>query len=395
MLTNAKFFANSRAFFGRHSRPISPSTTLEILQQSGRVKEADIQKYVQSTRIIVHPIARRIAKDFLSYKRTHGSRTEKHVYDTQINWDVDRLFIRLIKQRPLSFYGDTDVTLLRSGEKFWGATSQWDRVGTDNEHPGITMAEYLTYEEMMISSLIGVSGYTPYLNDGNRHNRGVLSTPQSIQHEGIQVGLVGARFERKGRMDCVYESISEPTGFPFLRYFGGAHFEDRYKARIRVTIETLLMEAEIRGAEAQKKVYVHVVGLGLGVWAVRTEQSRWYVEVFSQCLAEMKTSWIGLLEFAYIDVDPMTRKDVESAARRIGVDCVFNRRAPSARLPDQSMLLVTSYAWDSNSYPGNEFYLGMLNASGDPAAACSTAISETHNPEINTSMLESIHYLGS
>lgn len=46
-------------------------------------------------------------------------------------------------------------------------------------------------------------------------------------------------------------------------------------------------------------------------------------------------------------------------------------------------LLVVSYAWDGNALPGNEFWLGMLAATGDCAAASSSQIAELHNPHIN------------
>ena len=38
--------------------------------------------------------------------------------------------------------------------------------------------------------------------------------------------------------------------------------------------------------------------------------------------------------------------------------------------------MVAQYAWDGNAFPGNEYWLGMLTASGDPAAACCSNVPE-------------------
>merc|ERR1712083_566924 len=61
------------------------------------------------------------------------------------------------------------------------------------------------------------------------------------------------------------------------------------------------------------------------------------------------------------------------------------RRAPADPLesPFSQCLPVSMYAWDSNSFPGNEYYHGMLSASGDPAAASCSTISFVQNSEIN------------
>eukprot|EP00483_Globobulimina_turgida_P004270 UN04279 len=72
-----------------------------------------------------------------------------------------------------------------------------------------------------------------------------------------------------------------------------------------------------------------------------------------------------------------------SGQHKIYVDC--GKRAPAQVLssPFEQCLIVAMYAWDSNAFPGNEYYHGMLSASGDPAAASCSTISFVQNSEIN------------
>jgi len=66
------------------------------------------------------------------------------------------------------------------------------------------------------------------------------------------------------------------------------------------------------------------------------------------------------------------------------IDIMFGKREPAgSRDGYEHCLLTAMYAWDSNSFPGNEYYLGMLSASGDPAAAACSTIPFVQNSEIN------------
>jgi hypothetical protein len=371
---------------------IEPPTT------ANQIKHFDpetIQTDALSTHIIVHQRFPQLVEHFLAHKRAHGSSYEKALYTPSFTWQDE--VSRLITKRPLTFMGDNDFTMLRDGTTIDYGTDEWDRNGTtaQDKNKYLTLDEYLSYDEIMLSSLLGVSGHSFFINDGNRHNCGRAQRPGTYQPRGVIVGLVGARFERANRMDSVFVLPSEsPQQDPrltkiFEAFFGVERDEDvefdarMYKARMRVTAEMFLLEADRRAKESGKKAYAYVVGLGLGVWQYHRSQAKLYIENFIEVLGSMKFGNISTLEFAWIDVPAACTADVVAVAQKQGIKVIFSRRNPAERL-DTDELLVLSYAWDGNAFPGNEYWCGSLAASGDPAAACMSTIPELHNPLVNS-----------
>ena len=67
------------------------------------------------------------------------------------------------------------------------------------------------------------------------------------------------------------------------------------------------------------------------------------------------------------------------------VKITFSEQDPFSRNKkgDHDYLKVAMFAWDGNSFPGNEYWKGLLKASGDPAAASCTQIPQLQNAYIN------------
>ncbi|KAI8946828.1 hypothetical protein F4801DRAFT_39360 [Xylaria longipes] len=365
-----------------------------------------------STRIVVHGRFPVLVQQFLAHKRLHGSSAERALYHARWTWQQQ--VSRLVEKRALVFLGRGDFTVLRNGEQIGGAYREWDRVGTEEErfNRHLFLRDYLSYDEIMLSSLIGVSGPSFFINDGRRDNMGRPGRVGEFEPRGIIVGLVGARFERDDRMDSAYviKSVRNARQHPELRdiffeFFGrnrnpALNFDAVvYKARIRITADILFIEASRRAKDMGKKAYVYVVGLGLGVWASDPNQTKFYVQAFLASLADLgdDLSHIGTVEFAYIDEAVLGFKSQSFVLgpSRTAIDVRCSRRNPAAKLRgvDANHLLVLSYAWDGNSFPGNEFWIGSLAATGDPAAACMSNIGELHNPMINPGLLNRIEVL--
>lgn len=148
---------------------------------------------------------------------------------------------------------------------------------------------------------------------------------------------------------------------------------DMYKGRMRITVDILLKEANARAKEANQSAYVVIVGLGLGVWKVDKDQNQYFVETFTQAIEELSEELdsIGTLDFSWISAPEAIQREVQAAAAaNINANAIFTRRNPAVKLTGDAakQLLVISYAWDGNAFPGNEYWDGSLSASGDPAA---------------------------
>ncbi|KAI8629346.1 hypothetical protein F5Y19DRAFT_78535 [Xylariaceae sp. FL1651] len=396
-------------------QPFPPGVEPPITSNSVTQFDPDtIKNDALSTRIVVHSRFPDLIQQFLEHKRTHGSSVEKAFYHD--GWTWQQQVARLLEKRALVFLGGSDSTVLRSGKHIGSAYREWDNVGTEDEinNKHLFLKEYLSYDEIMLSSLVGVSGPSYFINDGRRVNGGRRGEAGTFEPRGIIIGLVGARFERGDRMDSVHvlKSSNNPRQHPeltkiFHSFFGPTKnptldFDTTmYKARIRITADILLLEANERAKAVGKKAYVYIVGLGLGVWIWRSaaQQPLLYVQAFLESLSELGESLsnIGTVEFAWIQpVFGWSQRTMKVGPQQREVNVKFSRRNPAEKLvgDESDQLLVLSYAWDGNAFPGNEYWGGSLTATGDPAAACMSTISELHNAMINPGFLDRIEVLG-
>lgn len=109
------------------------------------------------------------------------------------------------------------------------------------------------------------------------------------------------------------------------------------------------------------------------------------LEVYKDILNEYDFSDISNIEFLYMNSSEISFKDL---SKNKSIILNFTQGDPADPiLNPENNILVAMYAWDGNSFPGNEYWDGGLSASGDPAAACCSLITELQNPYINTSIL--------
>ncbi|XP_046972478.1 uncharacterized protein LOC124539225 isoform X1 [Vanessa cardui] len=447
-----------------------PIETVRLEKLKVRKPIEKLKRNIVSTYPIIHERVLLLMTHFLIYKREFGSNIEKALYK---DMTVPDLIERILKKRAVSFMNPNDSYLLITGEQ---DEEGWEQVGSIHQKPPLILENCLSYDEMKLSAMVYISGYTECINDGDRQNSGVIREDVA-EEEAVIIGLIGPRFERRGKMDyediviteqqnclehgygeevtpttCLnvlkttyvrnnqsakhmwrqiwsefyqvhsytYEELSSYINIQdkdedkrymdrYIKRPGSEDIFDNevYYKRISVLAESTLLEAEHRANEAGKNAFVNVIGCGLGVWKISPHQPDVYVLTFLEriraFLRKDLLNHVTDVNFAFIKTSPgitalftnSTEQTESPVEKRIffeskrhpkgGINVQVENRSPSARLTGEhaGKLLVLTYPWDSNAHPGNEFWLGSLTGSGDPAAACSTQVSELHNAHVN------------
>ncbi len=114
--------------------------------------------------------------------------------------NIHQFIDRLVTKRAVVFYKQFDSYLLRDGCRGAG---KWKLIGTDKES-NVSISNYLSYDELLISALCGISSPTHFINNGYRQNCGEwpsFSDRHNYPLNGIYIGLVGARFEKQNCME--------------------------------------------------------------------------------------------------------------------------------------------------------------------------------------------------
>lgn len=253
----------------------------------------EIGRCAQASRPIAHPQVIRYMQAYLAYKKVHGNDQERALYS---DMSLEAFFNRLIG--PGNMRHPASQAQLRELGFF--------------------------PDETEIVSLLGVALPTPFINKGDRHNRGVFDPHREnyVQH-GIAIGSVGTDLYWPNSMEwkqmvVTREQNTEANGYgrdnpragvrgvmarelygpdfhfptydeaaaeyarnPNGRFIRIEQTSSRYgtaspiyldtvafKRHQRLVLEPFLFEAAERARSEGKKAYVRPTGLGLGAWAL-------------------------------------------------------------------------------------------------------------------------------
>lgn len=174
-----------------------------------------------------------------------------------------------------------------------------------------------------------------------------------------------------------------------------------YKHRMYLSYKPYFDECEKRALELEKYAVCHLVGLGTGAWSInhlkKIEQQKMIMEVVETILEEEEYEHISKIHFSWFDQElssfseTMNNEQCFSGYNNNHIMIYFNKRNPFDRVEDEE-IVCAMYAWDGNSYIGNEYWVGLLYASGDPSAACCSTIPQLQNPLINKKVSKTVFY---
>lgn len=391
-----------------------------------------VHECVQLTEAVAHPHVIELIRLMRSYflndlPKAHPLR---RIYSVRAMASPHAVLRRLLTKRPLAFYGGDDAWMLDKKRRGSGG---WEHVGSEAEEKPLLARDYLSYDEACVSALVNLCGPTVFINDGARDNSGRKGRPGTFERRGVIMGAVGARLEKHRVMEYAHLVVDPrqntvangygPSGgdgdarkrmamwtrfyghkggyFPLHRNFqpgtryvrvpGNRYFDKKgYAKRMAMALEPIFDRAIAHAKRIGKRAWVRLTGLGLGVWVLDKKLQAGIIVQTAGAIVrkrDPRATSIAAVEFLwYAETETEKRKlaTLFGAAKWRKGTVAFTKTEPSAPLPHpESAFLFTTFAWDGLSFVGNEYWDDALDASGDPAAACSCIMPQTMNPRIN------------
>ena len=167
-LTYKELVEKSKEFF-RNNAGVKVQTTANLIENM-RGKSEIIERFASQAYPIIHERVVELIKDFLAFKRQHGSSIERELYRAM---SVAEFVDRLVSKRPLVFFMSVDSWTTKDGAH---GTGGWEDIGTEKDgSQGLKLESFLSYDEIKISALLQVSTPTLLINSGGRDNVGRLA----------------------------------------------------------------------------------------------------------------------------------------------------------------------------------------------------------------------------
>jgi len=366
---------------------------------------------------------------------------------------IKAFYKRLVEKRPLASFNKSDDTLLRDGTRMKGIGCSGNHNPEEytlySEAEFASMLQVFgptqfindgrRYNEGKVGTegggeaheasgyISGLVGMRLEIDDGmeSMHVVGGNLTKQKEAHANA-LGWAGDHETRDfGRISGVtrkfvegYEAIwqefykdgkGEPGEEEEVRpkKVGDGEFNDAAaEYRLYISYKKFLAESAKAIAEREdgekEKAYIRITGLGDGVWAegkskeVRAAIGRAVARAYYELDSELKEkisaiefSQFGHSEYSNAFKEALLPEGITERLEPRVSNAHFAHKIPDADADFKNVLFV-NYAWDGLSYPGNEYYLGALSASGDPAAACCSSIVVSQNPQINSGFLDRV-----
>lgn len=363
------------------------------------------------------------------------------------NFSKADLVKRLLFKRPVVFWLANDKFMLRwNGSKIIEGSNKQIEVATklDIQADGPFLREYISYDENLLSSLISMSTPTFYVSDGSL-KRFPAKLTRHIDR-GILCGLVGARNKKIGFMEnrfilpksskssdvhksdefwitTIYsEAFPEgkiPTAEDIKRkpeIYRNIYNEDcvnvvYFEKRLMFSIIPYIQEAIARGIEMQKDIFCSVPPIGGGVWRGKVKAELISKLIVTGVLKFLDSSFdfqsfshLKALTLPVVHTDVYSSFSFKEKINKITVENrekivvtfkdheikIFNKfRYVADFLPKgfENCISIAAYAWDGNSYPGNEYWCGKLSSFDSQAIFCSL-LGQFQNPEVNTKIAD-------